>query len=93
LVLTCTGPLSRNYSVGVRLAQGERLADILEGVQAVAEGIRTARAALGLAQRWRVEMPIVREVCAVLFDGKPPRQAVSDLMERAATEEIRTAAW
>jgi glycerol-3-phosphate dehydrogenase (NAD(P)+) len=87
LVLTCTGPLSRNYTVGVRLGQGERLADILKETAAVAEGIRTSRAAAGLASRYEIDMPIVREVCAVLFDGKPPHQAVSELMERAAKEE------
>jgi glycerol-3-phosphate dehydrogenase (NAD(P)+) len=87
LVLTCTGPLSRNYTVGVRLGQGERLPDILKETTAVAEGIRTSRAAAGLASRYEIDMPIVREVCAVLFDGTPPHQAVSELMERAAKEE------
>jgi glycerol-3-phosphate dehydrogenase (NAD(P)+) len=87
LVLTCTGALSRNHTVGVRLGQDERLADILKDTQAVAEGVRTSRAAVGLAARFQVEMPIVREVRAVLFDGKSPRQAVSDLMERAAKQE------
>jgi len=87
LVLTCTGALSRNHMVGVRLGQGEQLQAILNGMQAVAEGVRTARAASGLAKRFGVEMPIVQEVCAVLFEGKPCRQAVSDLMERVAKEE------
>lgn len=88
LVLTCTGPLSRNYTVGVRLGKGERLDDILRGSHAVAEGIRTSRAASGLADRLGVDMPIVRAVCAVLFDGKSPRQAASELMERAPRDEI-----
>lgn len=87
LVLTCTGPLSRNYTVGVRLGRGERLPDILKEVPGVAEGVRTSRAAQGLAERCGVEMPIVREVCAVLFQGKPPRQAVDNLMERTAKDE------
>jgi len=87
LVLTCTGALSRNHMVGVRLGQGEKLDAILKGMQAVAEGVRTARAASGLAKRFRVDMPIVQEVCAVLFDGKPCRRAVSGLMERVAKEE------
>ncbi|HJU03930.1 MAG TPA: NAD(P)H-dependent glycerol-3-phosphate dehydrogenase [Nitrospiraceae bacterium] len=87
LVLTCTGPLSRNYTVGVRLGQGERLADILKDTAAVAEGVRTSRAAAGLANRYQIEMPIVKEVCCVLFEGKAPRQAVSELMERAAKDE------
>ena len=87
LVLTCTGTLSRNHTVGVRLGRGEALADILGSMQAVAEGVRTSRGALGLARRFQVDMPIVQEVNAVLFDGKPCRQAVGDLMERTAKEE------
>ena len=87
LILTCTGPLSRNHSVGVRLGRGERLEGILASMQAVAEGVRTAKAALGLAQRCAVDMPIVQEVNAVLFADKPCRQAVGDLMEREAKEE------
>jgi glycerol-3-phosphate dehydrogenase (NAD(P)+) len=87
LVLTCTGASSRNYAVGARLGAGQALADILRDTHTVAEGIRTSRAALGLATRFGVEMPIVREVCAVLFESKSPRQAVTDLMERAAKPE------
>jgi glycerol-3-phosphate dehydrogenase (NAD(P)+) len=88
LVLTCTGPLSRNYSAGVRLGKGEKLAEILGGTRAVIEGVRTSRAAAGLAERYRVDMPIARQICAVLFDGKSPRQAVSELMERAPRDEM-----
>lgn len=87
LVLTCTGALSRNHQVGVRLGQGEKLETILESMQAVAEGVRTSRAAAGLAMRHGVEMPIVREVNAVLFEGKSCRKAVSDLMERVPKPE------
>lgn len=87
LILTCTGPLSRNHSVGVRLGRGERLEGILASMQAVAEGVRTAKAALGLAQRCGVDMPIVQEVNAVLFADKSCRRAVGDLMEREAKGE------
>lgn len=87
LVLTCTGTLSRNHMVGVRLGQGEQLQAILSGMHAVAEGVRTARAAQGLALRHRVEMPIVQEINAVLFEGKSCRRAVTDLMERQAKAE------
>jgi glycerol-3-phosphate dehydrogenase (NAD(P)+) len=87
LVLTCTGPLSRNYTVGVRLGQGESLPSILGSTHAVAEGVRTSRAAAGLADRHGIDMPIVREICAVVFDRKAPRAAVGALMERAAKEE------
>jgi glycerol-3-phosphate dehydrogenase (NAD(P)+) len=88
LVLTCTGPLSRNHAVGVELARGRALEDVIAGTRGVAEGVRTSRAALGLARRHGVEMPIVQAVCAVLFEGKPCRQAVNDLMERIAKAEI-----
>lgn len=91
LVLTCTGALSRNHTVGVRLGKGERLDAILASTQAVAEGVRTARAALGLARRHGVEMPIVQEINAVLFDGKPCGKAVGDLMMREAKPEKGTA--
>jgi glycerol-3-phosphate dehydrogenase (NAD(P)+) len=87
LVLTCTGTLSRNHSVGVRLGKGERLETIVSGMQAVAEGIRTARAAFILALRHKVEMPIIQEINAVLDENKSCRKAVSDLMERDAKLE------
>ncbi len=87
LVLTCTGSLSRNHMVGVRLGQGESLDTILGNMQAVAEGVRTAHAALGLARRHGVDMPITQEINAVLFEGKSCRKAVSDLMEREAKQE------
>jgi glycerol-3-phosphate dehydrogenase (NAD(P)+) len=87
LVLTCTGALSRNHTVGVKLGKGERLETILGKMQAVAEGVRTAKAAFGLARRHHVDMPIVQEVNAVLFEGKSCRKAVTDLMERDAKPE------
>jgi len=88
LVLTCTGTLSRNRAVGVQIGQGKHLADILAGAQTVAEGVGTATIARALAERHQVDMPIVREVCAALFEGKAPRAAVSDLMERASRPEL-----
>ncbi len=88
LVLTCTGALSRNRSVGVHLGEGKKLADILAETHSVVEGVHAARAARALAERHQVEMPIVREVCAALFEGKEPRKAVTDLMERAARPEL-----
>ena len=88
LVLTCTGPLSRNYTVGTRLGRGERLRAILDETKTVAEGVRTSRATARLAERHGVEMPIVTEVARVLFEDKPPRQAVTELMERAAKDEL-----
>jgi glycerol-3-phosphate dehydrogenase (NAD(P)+) len=82
LILTATGPLSRNHSLGVELGRGKRLEEALSGRTSVAEGVSTARTAVTLGERHGVELPIAREVAAVLFQGKPPRQAVSDLMER-----------
>ncbi|MGH7567479.1 MAG: NAD(P)H-dependent glycerol-3-phosphate dehydrogenase [Gemmatimonadales bacterium] len=82
LILTATGALSRNRSLGVELGQGKSLEQARAGKQSVAEGVNTARTAVALADRHGVELPIAREVAAVLFQGKAARQAVADLMER-----------
>jgi glycerol-3-phosphate dehydrogenase (NAD(P)+) len=82
LVLTCTGDLSRNRQVGLALARGDALPDILARLGHIAEGVGTALIARDLAQRLGVDMPITREVAAVLHDGKPPRTAVGDLLAR-----------
>ena len=87
LVLTCTGALSRNHAVGLQLGQGRRLEDILNEMVTVAEGVRTTKAATALARRFQVEMPIVQGVHAMLFENKPPKQIVADLMARSAKEE------
>jgi glycerol-3-phosphate dehydrogenase (NAD(P)+) len=82
LVLTCTGDLSRNRTVGMQLGEGKKLAEILGGMRAVAEGVKTAESAYRLAQRLGVDMPITEQVYRVLYEDKPPRQAVLDLMTR-----------
>jgi glycerol-3-phosphate dehydrogenase (NAD(P)+) len=87
LVLTCTGSLSRNHAVGLQLGRGRRLEDILNETVTVAEGVRTTKAAMALAQQFQVEMPIVQGVHAMLFENKPPKQIVADLMSRSAKEE------
>lgn len=87
LVLTCTGELSRNRRVGVQLAQGRKLADIVGSTRMIAEGIETTSAAVDLAARRQVEMPITRQVQAMLQDGKPPREALRELMERSLKGE------
>ena len=87
LVLTCTGDLSRNRQVGLALARGEAIGDILEHLGHIAEGVGTARIARDLAARLGVDMPITREVAAVLHDGKPPRAAVDDLLARDTGSE------
>jgi glycerol-3-phosphate dehydrogenase (NAD(P)+) len=87
LVLTCTGTLSRNRFVGEELGKGRTLAEITAELSEVAEGINTARAVKKLADRAGLEMPITNEVNAVLYDGKPARDAVSELMSRPLREE------
>lgn len=82
LVLTCTGDLSRNRSVGVELGKGRRLGDILGGMQMVAEGVKTTLSAYQLAQKLAVEVPIIEQMYQILYQDKDPRQAVSDLMLR-----------
>ena len=82
LILTATGALSRNRTLGVELGQGRTLEQAQAGRQSVAEGVLTARAAVALADRHEVELPISREVAAILFEGKAPREAIADLMER-----------
>ena len=88
LVLTCTGSLSRNRFVGEELGKGKTLAEITAGMNEIAEGINTARAVKKLADRAGLEMPITNEVNAVLYDGKPARDAVAELMSRPLREEI-----
>ncbi len=88
LVLTCTGPLSRNYSVGTKLGQGMKLHEILSSTKSVAEGVATALSAFELSQKFDVEMPIVEQVYKVIHRGKSPAQAVSVLMNRALRAEF-----
>jgi glycerol-3-phosphate dehydrogenase (NAD(P)+) len=88
LVLTCTGPLSRNRSVGVELGRGHKLPAILAQLQGkVAEGVRTTSAALGLAKAHDVEMPITEQMAAILEHGKSPQEAIRELMARPGRDE------
>jgi glycerol-3-phosphate dehydrogenase (NAD(P)+) len=82
LILTATGPLSRNRSLGVALAEGTSLDQYREQHRTVAEGVNTARAAVALGKRLDVELPITAQVAHVLFDGKSPSDTIGDLMER-----------
>jgi glycerol-3-phosphate dehydrogenase (NAD(P)+) len=82
LVLTCTGDLSRNRDVGLRLAKGQALADILRELGHVAEGVQSAAAVRELAGGKGIEMPITEAVCGVLFEGRPPAEAVRALLAR-----------
>jgi len=88
LVLTCTGGLSRNRSVGVALGRGQKLPQIIAGMHGmVAEGIFTTTAAVGLAHARKVEMPITEQMHAILHHGKSPREAIHELMTRSGKSE------
>ncbi|TCP11034.1 glycerol 3-phosphate dehydrogenase (NAD(P)+) [Crenobacter luteus] len=87
LILTCTGTLSRNRQVGLKLAEGKSLPVILEELGHVAEGVPTAREVLTMAERLEVDMPITAAVCALLYHGASPQQVVGDLMGRAPKSE------
>ncbi len=88
LVLTCTGDLSRNRTVGFEMGRGRSLDDVLSKLGHVAEGVLTARSAYHLAQRLDVELPICFEVYRVLYEGKAPRQAVQDVLTRPLKKEL-----
>ena len=95
LVLTCTGSLSRNRSVGIELGRGRQLPDILAGMGGkVAEGVRSTAAALGLAARYGVEMPITEQVDAILHRQKTPHDAIRELnaLPDATSKTISSAA-
>lgn len=87
LVLTCTGDLSRNRSVGFKLGQGMKLADILDEMRMVAEGVKSAESVYQLSRRLGVEMPIVEKTFQILHEDKPARQAVIELMGRGLKAE------
>ena len=90
LVLTCTGSLSRNRSVGVELGKGRKLSDIISSMHGmVAEGVLTTDAAVGLALKYQLEMPITEQTHALLHEGKSPREAIHELMTRPFTTEVK----
>lgn len=87
LVLTATGALSRNRSVGVELGKGRKLPEILSHMRMVAEGVGTTSATMSLARRHNVDMPITEQMYAVLHQGREPSAAIRELMERRLTRE------
>jgi glycerol-3-phosphate dehydrogenase (NAD(P)+) len=91
LITTCVSPYGRNRRVGERLGRGERLDEILATMPAVAEGVTTARSVDALARRKGIDMPITREVAAVLFEGKSPQDATDALMLRPPRAEVLAA--
>jgi glycerol-3-phosphate dehydrogenase (NAD(P)+) len=88
LVLTCTGPLSRNYTVGVNLGEGMTLRDILASTKSVAEGVATALSAYDLSMKYNVDMPIIEQVYQVIYKDKSPAEAVRLLMKRSLKSEF-----
>lgn len=82
LVLTCTGDLSRNRSVGIQIGQGRKLDEILGEMRMVAEGVKTTESAYNLARKLGVEMPIIEQMYRMLYENKPAREAVLELMTR-----------
>lgn len=88
LILTCTGALSRNYTVGMKIGSGERLSEILSDMRMVAEGVKTARSVRNLAHKKGVEMPISNAVYSVLYEDLDPKNAVFALMTRDLKSEL-----
>jgi len=87
LVLTCTGDLSRNRTVGVELGRGRKLAEIIGSMRMVAEGVKTTKATVALAAKHHVEMPITQQVNRILEGEVSPREAIRELMERSLKDE------
>lgn len=88
LVLTCTGALSRNRTVGVQLGKGQKLEDILRDAKFVAEGIKTSKSAQQLSERHQIEMPIAQEMHRVIYEGEAPAGAIQRLMTRSLKSEV-----
>ena len=89
LVLTCTGDLSRNRTVGLELGRGRSLQEILDGMKMVAEGVKTTLSTYQLASRLQIEAPITEQVYKILEEGKDPRIAVTDLLQRSLKAEVQ----
>jgi glycerol-3-phosphate dehydrogenase (NAD(P)+) len=87
LVLTCTGDLSRNRSVGIELAKGRKLAEIVSSMTMIAEGIETTSAAVDLARKFNIDLPITEQMDSILRAGRSPKEAIRDLMERTLKNE------
>jgi glycerol-3-phosphate dehydrogenase (NAD(P)+) len=88
LVLTCTGNLSRNYSVGIKLGRGQKLQEILDEMHMVAEGVKTAKSVYNFSRKLKVEMPICHEIYRILYEDISPKEAVHRLMTRALKQEL-----
>ena len=90
LVVTASSRHSRNRYLGVEIGQGRKVKEVLDGMQMVAEGLYTAQSVMGLAEKFKMDLPICQEVYRVLFEDKDPRQAINDLMTRDLRDETTT---
>ena len=90
LILTCTGDLSRNRTVGYRLGQGKKLEEILAEMKMVAEGVKTTRSVYNLAKQQGIEMPICQQMYRILYEDLPPERALAELMQRELKHEMDT---
>jgi glycerol-3-phosphate dehydrogenase (NAD(P)+) len=88
LVLTCTGNLSRNYTVGIKLGKGQKLQQILDEMHMVAEGVKTAKSVYNFSRKLGVEMPICHEIYRILYEDLAPKEAVYRLMTRTLKQEL-----
>jgi glycerol-3-phosphate dehydrogenase (NAD(P)+) len=88
LVLTCTGELSRNRTLGMELAQGQSVASLLTNSHPLVEGVKTAKSAIDLARKLGVEVPICEQMYSILYEGKNPKNAVAELMTRQPRSEL-----
>ncbi|MDI1471118.1 MAG: NAD(P)H-dependent glycerol-3-phosphate dehydrogenase [Thermodesulfovibrio sp.] len=88
LFLTCTSTLSRNYTVGYRLGKGETFEEITKSMRSVAEGVETSQSAMELSKKLEIEMPITEQVYQVIYEGKDPKKATDDLMNRTLKPEF-----
>jgi len=93
LFVTCTSKHSRNWNAGYLMGQGKSMSDAMKQVNQVVEGVNSAKAALSLANKYGVEMPIVEQINLVLFEGKPAKEALSDLLVRDKRKEYSTLEW
>ena len=93
LIVTCASMHSRNRRAGILIGQGKSMQEAMDEVHMVVEGVYSAKAAIKLADKYHVALPIIEEVNKVLFEGKDPKAAVKDLMARDLTGELKTVKW
>lgn len=93
LIVTCTSTHSRNHNCGYLLGQGKTLAEAKEEIKQVIEGVNCAKAAMALANKYHITMPIVEQINAILFENKSAKQAIKDLLVREKASEYKSLTW